>query len=146
MSERKKQVKVLVTGVFDCLHQEHLNFLNKAKALGDILMIGLETDSRVKKIKGHTRPVNNQESRVKNLEKLNIANKVFLMPEDFSEASQHYEFIKEIEPDILAVSSHTPNLKQKEIIMKKIKGRLVVVMKQNPEMSSTKIINQSKKL
>jgi D-glycero-beta-D-manno-heptose 1-phosphate adenylyltransferase len=138
----KKQITVLVTGVFDCLHQEHLNFLNKARALGDILLIGIETDKRVKEIKGQERPVNNQEFRIKNLEKLDIANKVFLLPEDFSVSKQHLAFIKKIRPNILAVSSHTPNLKQKKEIMEKMNGKLVVVMKQNPKLSTTKIINQ----
>ena len=60
--------KILVTGVFDLLHQEHINFLTKAKAVGDILVVGLETDTRVKQLKGFNRPINSTKDRLQNLE------------------------------------------------------------------------------
>src|SRR3990172_12032671 len=51
---------VLVTGVFDLLHDEHRNFLKVAKKAGDFLIVGLESDTRVRALKGVGRPVHDQ--------------------------------------------------------------------------------------
>ncbi len=61
---RKRGLKiVLVTGVFDLLHQEHVIFLAKAKSGGDLLIVAIESDMRVKKIKGNDRPIQGQADR-----------------------------------------------------------------------------------
>lgn len=136
----RQKVKVLVTGVFDVLHFEHKNFLKKAKGLGDILLVGVESDKRVREIKGKGRPINLQEKRVESLRNLGIANKVFVLPEKFSESKDHLKFLKKIKPDFLAVSSHTAHLEKKKEIMSQVEGKLVVVHEQNPKISTTKII------
>ena len=142
LTTRKNKKVVLVTGVFDVLHQEHLNFLYKAKQRGDLLIIGIESDARVKKLKGKDRPINGQESRQQNLEKLNLADIVFVLPEEFELSSQHQNLIQVIKPDVLAVSSHTPNLRAKQQILQKFGGKVIVVYKRNPKISSTKIIEK----
>jgi D-beta-D-heptose 7-phosphate kinase/D-beta-D-heptose 1-phosphate adenosyltransferase len=86
--------KVLVTGVFDLLHEEHILFLKKAKALGDYLVVGIESDVRVKQMKGEGRPVNSQSIRVENLKSLNIIDEVFVLPQEFSKPSDHTTLIK----------------------------------------------------
>jgi cytidyltransferase-like protein len=136
--------KVLVTGVFDVLHQEHKKFLKAAKKEGDYLIIGIETDSRVKKIKGDNRPVNNQEQRKLNLEKLDMADEVFILPREFTKKSDYQRLIKEVSPSILAVSAHSSHLDVKKKIMNECGGKVKVVLKHNPKFSSTKIINGSK--
>ena len=109
--------------------------------MGDFLIIGIESDKRVRKIKGIKRPVNNQKTRVKNLENLKIANEVFILPEKFENKKDHLFLIKKIKPHVLAVSSHTSHLEKKEKIMALVGGRLVVAHKHNPDISTTKILS-----
>jgi len=65
VSNIKKQNKkiVLTNGCFDILHIGHARYLKKAKECGDYLFIGLNSDSSVKKLKGETRPINNENDR-----------------------------------------------------------------------------------
>lgn len=137
--------KVLVTGVFDVLHKEHIVFLQKAKKLGDALIVGIESDIRVKQIKGPERPVFSQQERKARLEDLQIADKVFVLPEQFSKPSDHEALIAKIQPDYFAVSSHTQHLDKKRKIVEKYGGKLVVVHEHNPEISSSKLINAQSK-
>jgi cytidyltransferase-like protein len=146
-TNQKNRTLILATGVFDVLHQEHRNFLGAAKAVGDVLIIGLETDRRVKVIKGVDRPVNNQETRKANLSAWHLANAVFILPEDFHLAHRREELIKLLRPKILAVSSHTEHLEEKARVMGLIGGEVRVVYQHNPETSTTKLLvrqNQQK--
>lgn len=131
---------ILVTGVFDLLHQEHENFLRKAKALGGKLIVGVESDSRVRKIKGPGRPINTQTLRCQNILNLAIADEVFMLPEEFNTPDDHRALLLKIKPTILAVSSHSPHRPAKERLMQEIGGKLVVVHDHNPEISTTKLI------
>jgi rfaE bifunctional protein nucleotidyltransferase chain/domain len=140
----KQQSLVLVTGVFDLLHQEHLNFLGKAKAIADLLLVGLESDVRVRKMKGEGRPIYNQTQRLLNLEKLQIADQVFILHEEFSKPADHERLIEQIRPDFMAVSSNTAFKKEKEMILAQFGAKLMVVHEFNPEFSSTKLINNLK--
>lgn len=141
-AEKENKVLVLATGVFDVLHFEHINFLNKAKEAGDVLLVGIETDQRVSILKGSDRPINNERSRIENLNRLQIADAVFLLPANFDDPEDHRAFIRLIGPDVLAASSHSPYLEVKRKIMQDFGGKLSVVHQHNPEISSTKIINQ----
>lgn len=131
---------ILATGVFDILHKEHINFLQKAKALGGRLIVGIESDVRVRQIKGSTRPINPQSLRVENIEKLGIADTVFVLPEEFSKPEHHRELLRKIRPTILAVSANTPHLESKQQLMQEIGGRVVIVHQHNPAISTTQII------
>lgn len=135
------QKKVLVTGVFDILHSEHIAFLKKAKALGSYLIVGLESDARVTQMKGPDRPVNPQNIRKQNLEDLDIADEVFILPEQFSNPEDHKKLIRKIKPDFLAVSSHTKYLDRKQTILNEFGGKVVIVHEYNPEVSTTKTLN-----
>lgn len=135
-----KKTIVLTTGVFDILHFEHKKFLQKAKKQGNTLLVGLETDSRVKKLKGPTRPINPIQTRIKNLKRWKIADQVFALPEKFNSLKNHHALINQIKPNILAVSSHTPNLPAKRKLMESIGGTLKIVHPHNPKISVTKIL------
>lgn len=135
---------VLVTGVFDLLHDEHLNFLKKAKLLGEKLIIGVESDKRVKEIKGLNRPVLSQETRKKNLEKLLLADRVFILPEQFSKPEDHLNLVKKVGATILAVSSHTAHLDKKQQIMEKVGGKVMVVHEHNPEISTSILLEKAR--
>lgn len=135
----------LVTGVFDVLHIEHERFLRKAKALGDLLIVGLESDKRVRQMKGEGRPVNTALARQANLEKWQLADCIFILPEQFSSPDDHRQLIDHIRPTYMAVSAHTSFLEAKEQILAQFGAKLVVVHDYNPLFSSTQIINDSNK-
>lgn len=143
-AKSKAKSVVLATGVFDVLHREHINFLQKAKQAGDVLVVGVESDARVRALKSAGRPVNRERDRVSQLEQTAIPDAVFLLPEKFSDERQHRAILKMINPDILAVSSHTPYLQQKRSLMEEIGGSLKVVHQHNPEVSTTNIIERQR--
>jgi cytidyltransferase-like protein len=131
---------VLATGVFDILHDEHRSFLRKAKALGGKLIVGIESDVRVRQLKGPTRPIHPQSLRKENLEKLGFIDEVFVLPDAFSEKEQHRALLATIHPTILAVSENTPFIESKQQLMQEIGGRVVIVHKHNPAISTSKIL------
>lgn len=134
--------KVLVTGVFDVLHQEHIVFLEKAKLLGTYLIVGIESDVRVRQMKGEDRPVFSQEQRKKKLKALGIADEVFILPEQFSRSEDHLALIQKVRPDYLAVSSHTKHLDEKRAILKQCGGEVVIVHAHNPNISTTQLLQK----
>ena len=93
-SEGKKIV--FTNGCFDLLHVGHIKYLSQAKDLGDILIIGLNSDKSVKKLKGNNRPINSFEDRAKLLAALKSVDLVIMFEEQTPE-----NLIKDIVPDIL---------------------------------------------
>jgi len=93
MSSRKT---VFTNGCFDILHVGHVRYLKEARLLGDRLVVGLNSDASVKRLKGETRPVVTEENRKEVLEALESVDEVFLFEEDTP-----LELIKKIKPDIL---------------------------------------------
>jgi rfaE bifunctional protein nucleotidyltransferase chain/domain len=80
---QKDDKKVVFTnGVFDLLHIGHITYLAKAAELGDKLIIGLNSDSSVKRIKGETRPINSQDNRAALLAALFFVDAVVVFEED----------------------------------------------------------------
>lgn len=131
---------VLVTGCFDLLHQEHKKFLRKAKKQGDILVVGLESDQRIKKIKGSGRPINSWSRRSQNLLRLNEVGFILELPANFDESKKRFSFLRLIEPEIIAISSHDPLEKQKRKDCQKINCRLKTVHQYNPKISTSQIL------
>lgn len=87
---------VFTNGCFDLLHQGHVEYLAKASDLGDVLVIGLNTDESVKRLKGDNRPINKEMSRAEILASLVFVDGVFFFEEDTP-----YELIKRVKPNIL---------------------------------------------
>ena len=75
-------IKVLVNGTFDIIHIGHLELLNYAKSQGDYLIVAIDVDERVKRLKGPTRPINNQFERKTLLENLKAVDEVRLFTTD----------------------------------------------------------------
>lgn len=98
LGREKKNGKTVVftNGCFDILHEGHIRYLRKAKEYGDVLVIGLNTDSSVKAIKGPNRPIIPQRSRAEVLASLNMVDYVVL----FSEETP-YNLIEFLKPDVL---------------------------------------------
>lgn len=142
---KSKKTLTLVTGVFDLLHEEHFNFLSKAKKLSDLLLVGIESDERVKQMKGKGRPLNDQDHRLKNLLEWGIADFIFILPKKFSSPDDHRQLIDKIRPEFMAVSSHTSFANEKKRILSEFGARLAIVHEFNPNFSSSKIIENLKK-
>jgi rfaE bifunctional protein nucleotidyltransferase chain/domain len=94
--KREQKSVVFTNGVFDILHRGHVDYLSKAKALGDILIVGLNSDASVKRIKGELRPIVRQEDRAFVLAGLASVDAVCLFEEDTP-----FNIISTIVPDTL---------------------------------------------
>lgn len=88
---------VVTNGCFDILHVGHVRVLDAARQLGDVLIVGLNSDESVRKLKGPTRPVNNELDRAEILANLRSVDFVTVFSEDTAD-----ELLKAIKPDIYA--------------------------------------------
>ena len=93
-SENKKVV--FTNGCFDLIHAGHIDYLSKAKAMGDILIVGLNSDASIKRIKGDKRPILNEDERAFIISSLKPVDYVVIFEEDTP-----HETIKKIIPDVL---------------------------------------------
>lgn len=73
---------IIVNGTFDLLHLGHVELLNYAKSLGDYLLVAIDSDRRVKELKGNTRPINNEIERKTLLENLKAVDEVVIFDND----------------------------------------------------------------
>lgn len=87
---------VFTNGCFDIIHAGHVTYLAQAKALGDVLILGLNSDASVKRLKGDNRPINNEQDRALVLAALSSVDYVLIFEEDTP-----YNLIKLVQPDIL---------------------------------------------
>ena len=102
---KKKGSKIVFTnGCFDILHKGHVSYLDVAKSFGDILILGLNSDASVKRLKGEQRPINTQDDRGYILAALESVDYVVNFNEDTP-----YELIKLIQPDILVKGADYEN-------------------------------------
>lgn len=134
------KILVLVTGVFDLLHDEHRRFLAKAKAAGDILVVGIEDDNRVRQLKGEGRPIQKQQQRLQQLQELGVADYVFVLPAAFGDKTVREQFMRDLKPQVLAVSSHSPFLEAKQKFMAEIGGEVKIVHQHNPAVSTSQLL------
>jgi D-beta-D-heptose 7-phosphate kinase / D-beta-D-heptose 1-phosphate adenosyltransferase len=94
---RKVKPRVVFTnGCFDLLHRGHVEYLKKSKELGDKLIVGINSDRSVKRLKGADRPLTRQEDRKELLENLKFVDEVIIFDEDTP-----YKLIQELRPDII---------------------------------------------
>ncbi len=88
---------VFTNGCFDILHHGHLDYLAKAASLGNILVVGVNTDASVKRLKGDERPLTHQEDRAFQLASLMFVDAVCMFDEDTPK-----DLIEALKPDVLA--------------------------------------------
>lgn len=93
--------KVIVNGTFDILHRGHLELLDYAKSCGSYLLVAIDTDRRIKELKGEDRPIINQYDRKFHLEMLKPVNEVVL----FDSKEELIEIIQRYKPDIMVKGS-----------------------------------------
>ena len=128
---------VFTNGVFDIIHRGHVEYLNEAKRLGDVLIVGLNSDSSVKKIKGDSRPVNSENDRAFVLVNLKAVDYVVIFEEDTP-----YTLIKSIVPDVLVKGGDwkTEDIVGSDIVLDS--GGKVLSLKFIKNYSTTGIINK----
>lgn len=132
---------VFTNGVFDILHRGHVEYLEKARSLGDVLMVGLNSDESVKKIKGEDRPIMLQENRAMVLAGLSSVDFICLFEEETPA-----NLIRQLIPDILVKGS---DYKIDDIVGREIveaNGGKVVTIDLVPGQSTTSIIEKLMKL
>ena len=95
MEKNSKKI-IFSNGCFDLLHKGHIDLLAKARSLGDVLIVGLNSDLSVKALKGDKRPIQNQKVRFNNLLKLNSVDLVIIFEEETP-----LKLIKKIQPNII---------------------------------------------
>jgi rfaE bifunctional protein nucleotidyltransferase chain/domain len=136
LRQQKKKV-VFTNGCFDILHRGHVEYLQKAKALGDTLVIGLNTDASVKRLKGPSRPVVNEDDRAFVLAALAVVDYV-----NFFEEDTPLDIIRDIVPDILVKGGDwaIENVVGKDIV--EAAGGSVRTIEFVPNRSTTSIINK----
>jgi rfaE bifunctional protein nucleotidyltransferase chain/domain len=138
LSSNKKIV--FTNGCFDILHVGHIRLLNDAKKLGDILVVGINSDFSIKKLKGKDRPINIESDRKIILESLKAVDFVFIFEEDTP-----LNLIKKIKPNILVKGG---DYSESDIVgsdFVKNNGGEVKTLSFHYGYSSSKYINQIKK-
>ena len=132
---------VLVGGVFDIVHPGHVEFLERAKKVGDVLVVLLESDRNVEVRKGKNKPVNSQQDRAKVLGALRAVDYVICLP--FMKKDQDYDqVIKQIQPQVIATTDGDPGIADKQRTAKLVGAKVKIVSKLLGEYSSGKIISK----
>ena len=136
---RKENFKLVFTnGCFDLLHKGHLDLLSNAAGFGDKLFVGLNSDASVKKLKGDSRPVQNEKIRAQKLLELKYVNHVIIF-EDLTPQ----KLVHAISPDVLVKGG---DYKKSEIVGAKhviSSGGVVKIVPLTPGFSTTSIIEKS---
>lgn len=128
---------VFTNGCFDILHRGHATYLRAARSLGDKLIIGLNTDASVKRLKGENRPVNHEDDRAYLLESLACVDYVVKFGEDTP-----YELLSKIRPDILVKGG---DYKIEEVVGREFAGEVILIDFVDGY-STTKTIQQMKSI
>ena len=128
---------VWTNGCVDVLHRGHIELFKYAKSLGDLLIVGIDSDRKVKIDKGETRPINKAEDRKFMLESIKYIDKVFIF-----NSKQHLEdLIKFMKPNIMVIGS---DWKGKEVVGQEYAKELNF-FDRIEEYSTTNIIKENKK-
>jgi rfaE bifunctional protein nucleotidyltransferase chain/domain len=137
---RKGKRIVFTNGCFDILHPGHIYLLAAAKKLGDLLIVGLNSDDSVRRLKGPSRPINNEQIRDENLSAINEVDFIILFTEDTPES-----LIQQVKPDILVKGG---DYKSEEIVgsdfVKSYGGKVMTIPILEGH-STTNLIEKNKK-
>ncbi|HEX6464895.1 MAG TPA: D-glycero-beta-D-manno-heptose 1-phosphate adenylyltransferase [Vicinamibacterales bacterium] len=128
---------VFTNGVFDILHPGHVRYLQAARAHGDLLIVGLNSDASVRRNKGPKRPINSEEERAEVLAALACVDAVSVFDEDTPA-----EIIRRVQPDVLVKGADWP---ADQIVGRntvEARGGRVVLEKVEPGFSTTAIIEK----
>ncbi len=136
--ERGKKI-VFTNGCFDLIHLGHVRYLKKAKTFGDVLIVGLNSDSSVKRLKGKSRPIMPQTARAEVLAALNPVDYVVIFNEDTPE-----RLISLIKPDVHVKGGDYEGKELPEKSLVESYGGEVVIVDEEEGYSTTSLIEKIK--
>lgn len=140
--KKQGQQIVLVGGCFDILHPGHVIFLEKAKRAGDYLIVLLESDRKVRELKGSSRPVHSQQMRAKVLAALQPVDFILMLP--FMDTEAVYDqLVQKLQPDIIALTEGYANAHHQRRTAKLTGARLKFVTKLVGNHSTSSILNEN---
>ncbi|HLR00828.1 MAG TPA: PfkB family carbohydrate kinase [Sphingobacterium sp.] len=137
---RKAQTIVFTNGCFDIFHSGHVNYLRKAKELGDILIVAINKDDSVSRLKGENRPVNKLKDRVSILEALSCVD--YIIPFGKENEDNPKQLIEMLQPDIYVKGNDYKQKKLKEKAALEKAACEIHFLPMVPHQSTTKIINR----
>lgn len=132
---------VLAGGCFDILHAGHLKFLKAAKKQGDILIILLESDENIKKIKGVNRPINPQKERAIILSAIPYIDFIVLLGK-MTKDKDYDRLMIQIKPDIVAMTDKDPQIEQRKKQCEMVSAELRIVIKKIDNVSTSSLIQK----
>jgi D-beta-D-heptose 7-phosphate kinase / D-beta-D-heptose 1-phosphate adenosyltransferase len=134
---KRGQRIVLTNGCFDILHRGHISYLNQARALGDLLVVGLNTDESIRRLKGPERPINSLDDRMQVLAALECVDHVVAFDEDTP-----HRLVKAIRPNIFVKGGdYTRDRLPEAALVEELGGR-VEILPLVRERSTTKLISR----
>jgi D-beta-D-heptose 7-phosphate kinase / D-beta-D-heptose 1-phosphate adenosyltransferase len=128
---------VFTNGCFDILHRGHVTYLRRARDLGDILVVGVNTDASIRRLKGPGRPINKLEDRLAVLAALRFVD--YLVP--FDEETPH-ELIRVVRPDIFVKGGDYTRARLPEATLVEELGGVVHILPLLEDRSTTRLIEQ----
>jgi D-beta-D-heptose 7-phosphate kinase/D-beta-D-heptose 1-phosphate adenosyltransferase len=132
---------VFTNGCFDILHRGHITYLNRAKALGDVLVVGVNSDASVRRLKGESRPVNPLDDRIQVLEALSCIDHVVAFDDDTP-----IELLRAVQPDVYAKGGDYTRDTLPETPVVEALGGVVHILPYLEERSTTGVIERIKDL
>lgn len=134
---------VVVGGCFDLLHLGHLIFLKQAKAKGEVLLVLLESDQTIARLKGLNRPIHTQEVRAQILAELRSVDFVLNLPA-FSSDTEYDQLMEKLKPSVIATTEGDEYAFHKQRQAKKTGAKLLFVTEPIKDHSTSKIIKKIK--
>jgi D-beta-D-heptose 7-phosphate kinase/D-beta-D-heptose 1-phosphate adenosyltransferase len=128
---------VFTNGCFDILHRGHITYLSQAKALGDVLVVGVNSDAGIQRLKGPSRPINGQEDRVQVLAALSCIDHIIVFDEDTPCA-----LVEAVRPDVFVKGGDYTRDRLPEAAIVERHGGEVHILPFVAERSTTEIIER----
>ena len=126
---------VLTSGSFDLIHLGHAKYLAKAKELGDVLVVGVDSDAKIRRRKGEDRPMVPERERLEMLAHQRPVDLLYLKPDD----EERWALIKAVEPDVLVLTADHSYGADEQAALEEIVGRIAIVERQATITTSERI-------
>ena len=126
---------VLTSGSFDLIHLGHVKYLAKAKALGDVLVVGVDSDAKIRRRKGEDRPLVPERERLEMLAHQRPVDLLFLKDEE----KERWALIKAVEPDVLVLTADHSYSDSDQAALKEIVGEIQILERQAAVTTSERI-------
>ena len=126
---------VLTSGSFDLIHLGHVKYLAKAKALGDVLVVGVDSDAKIRRRKGDDRPLVPERERLEMLAHQRPVDLLFLKDEE----EERWALIKAVEPDVLVLTADHSYSDEDQAALKEIVGEIQILERQAAVTTSERI-------